>query len=268
MSQRRQDTRRTQQERRRDAKHQARATQRRSPAAVADKPKSAAPPPSAGFWTARNKWIAFGGAAAVVVALVAWWVISSVRAPLPGEKFPTAGNSHLSSIDDPHESEPYTSNPATSGPHLAPLPKAGIYVQPKRNEELGHFMEHGGVWVLYNCPDGCPEDVEQLTKIVNDANNRNRPVALAPFPTMDTKFAVVAWQYLLTLDELNTKEINNFIDRHQCRYNPEGGPYCSGVRGSVASNSQNRSMAPASATPFSVFGNQTPAPSTAPSSSP
>lgn len=267
MSQRRQDARRAQQERRREARHEVRTTQRRPPSAVADKPRAAAPPPSRGFWTGRNRWIAIGVVVAVVALALGWWVYSAVSAPLPGEKFPTAGNSHLNSIDEPHE--PYTSNPATSGPHLAPIPKPGVYTQPKRDEDLGHFMEHGGLWVLYNCPDGCPADVERLQELVNKAIDNGRPVALAPFPTMPARFAVVAWQYLLTQDELDSKQITNFIDRHQCRYNPEGGPYCSGVRGEVAPNSQNRDMAPATTvTPFSVFGSATPAPSPAPSSTP
>jgi len=266
MSQRRQDARRAKQERRREAKHEHRTTIRPAPASTIDRPKTVAPPAKTGFWTRRNIWLIGGGIAAVVILLLGWWIVSSVRAELPGEKFPSAGNAHLGSIDEPHVA--YTSNPPTSGPHLPTIPKPGIYTQAKRGEDLGHFMEHGGIWVLYNCPDGCDEDVKQLQDIVNNAIDGGRPVALAPFPSMDNRLAVTAWQYLLTLDSLDTKQINNFIDRHQCRYNPEGGPYCSGVRGKVDSATTNATPAAISPTPFSVFGSATPVPSGAVSPSP
>jgi hypothetical protein len=255
MSQRRQDARRAQQERRRQARHDTRATQKRpAPAPVAPRP-SAAPPPRKTFWTTRNKWIIFGGIAGVIVIALAAWIIASVRAPLPGQKFESLGNDHLADINSPHE--PYNSDPPTSGPHLPPIPRPGIYTQPKRAEELGHFMEHGGVWLLYNCPDGCEEDVQRLTEITNQAIDRNRPVALAPYPSMESRFAATAWQYLLTLDAVDRGELDNFINRHACRYNPEGGPYCSGVRGTVKEGS-NQNPATATITPTSVFGTQTP----------
>ena len=138
------------------------------------------------------------------------------------------------------------------------MPRPGIYTQPKIPEDLGHFMEHGGAWVLYNCPDGCEGDVETLRRITEEAIDDGRPVALAPFPSMDAKFAAVAWQYLLKMDELDPGKISNFVARHACRYNPEGGPYCSGVRGKVE-DAGDRPMEVITSTPFSVFGTPTPA---------
>jgi hypothetical protein len=142
----------------------------------------------------------------------------------------------------------------------------GIYTQDKRPEEFGHFMEHGGVWILYNCPDNsCPEDVQQLTEVTNRAIDRGRPVALAPYSRMDSKFALIAWQYLLTLDELDRAQIDDFVSRHACRYNPEGGPYCSGVRGEVAEGTnRDPTQQAGSPTPFSVFNTPGPAATPAP----
>lgn len=262
MSQRRQDARRAKQERRRQERHEARAVQRTAPA-TATRPAGATAPPSAPstFWTNRNKLIIFGGIAGIIVIALAWWIISSVRAPLPGEGFDSMGNAHLASPDQPHP--PYNSNPPTSGWHLPPIPRPGIYTQPKVPEDLGHFMEHGGVWVLYNCPDGCESDVQQLTNIVNDAIDENRPTALAPFPSMESRFAVIAWQRLLTMDAIDQGELTNFISRLSCRYNPEGGPYCSGVRGESKRSPEGDDPAVAvTPTPFSVF--ESPAPTATP----
>ena len=253
MCQRRQEARREKQERRREARHQARATTRR--VSVAERPQQVAAPTRAPFWTTRNRWIVIGGVAGLITLVLAFWIIRSVRAPLPGEKFESQGNAHL--VDATQIHEPYNSNPPTSGPHLPPVPRPGIYTQPKIPEDLGHFMEHGGVWVLYNCPNGCEEDVEALRRITDGAINDGRPVALAPFPSMDSKVAVVAWQYLLKLDNVDRGKINEFIGRHACRYNPEGGPYCSGVRGKVE-DAPDQSLPIITTTPFSVFGTATP----------
>jgi hypothetical protein len=126
-------------------------------------------------------------------------------------------------------------------------------------------MEHGGVWVLYNCPEGCEQDVNTLQDLTNDAIDGGRPAAMAPFPSMDAKFAVVAWQYLLKQDELDRGALDEFVSRHACRYNPEGGPYCSGVRGEVKDDSGSRPMElPVTQVPFSVFGSPTPLPTGTP----
>ena len=150
MSQRRQEARRAKQERRREQRHQARSAVRRTAPVLTARPAATAVavPPRTPFWTARNKWIVVGGIAGVLVLVAAIYIFRSVTAPLPGEHFETQGNAHLADITQPHE--PYNSNPPTSGPHLPPVPRPGIYTQPKQPEELGHIMEHCGVWVLYN----------------------------------------------------------------------------------------------------------------------
>lgn len=260
MSQRRQDARRAKQDRRRQERHDARTTQRKSAPAPAQPLAAAAPPAKQGFWTTRNKWIVFGGLGGIVVILIAWWIIGTIRAPLPGEKFESQGNDHLASADEAHPA--YNSNPPTSGWHLPPIPRPGIYTQPKVPEDLGHFMEHGGVWVLYNCSDGCQEDVSHLEDIVNRAIDGGDPTALAPYPSMDSKFAVVAWQYLLTLDALDTGKVEEFVSRHACRYNPEGPGYCPVKRGEIKTtqgNDRQMTTQTPAATPTSVFGSPTPA---------
>jgi len=146
------------------------------------------------------------------------------------QSFPSQGNDHLADASDPHPA--YNSNPPTSGWHLAALPRPGVYTQARRPEELPHFMEHGGVWLLYNCPNGCQADVQALTAITNGAIDKGRPVALAPFPGMSARFALVAWQRLFTLDGIDRARVEDFIGHYACDYNPEGGPYCSVLRGS------------------------------------
>jgi hypothetical protein len=259
MSQRRQDARRAKQERRRQERHDSRAAQRKPATAAAQPVASGTSAAKPGFWTTRNKLIIFGGAGGIIVILLAWWIISTIRAPLPGVEFESQGNDHLASAEEAHP--PYNSNPPTSGWHLPPIPRPGIYTQPKVAEDLGHFMEHGGVWVLYNCPDGCEEDVSRLQGIVNSAIDDGDPTALAPYPSMESRFAVVSWQYLLTLDELDTGQVEEFVSRHACRYNPEGPGYCPVARGEIKTTqgSERDTFTTVTPTATSVFGSPSPA---------
>ena len=82
------------------------------------------------------------------------------------------------------------------------------------------------LWVLYDCPDGCPADVQSLAEVVAGTNEAGRPVALAPYPGMETRFALVAWRYLLRLNTVERSTIDAFIAAHACRFNPAGGPFC------------------------------------------
>lgn len=149
---------------------------------------------------------------------------------LPGVGYPSNGNAHV----QPGEAHgAYFSNPPTSGWHFAELPQPGIYTTPLTPEDVPHFLEHGGVWVLYNCPTACPDLVNQLIPIVNRATQARKPVALAPYPSMSARIAVVAWQRLLTLDAVDEAKIQEFIDKLVCRYNPEGPGYCPNTAGTL-----------------------------------
>jgi hypothetical protein len=237
MSQRRQDARRAQQERRRQERRNARVEARRT--ALSQAPPGTRPRVAVPVRPARNRriWWIVGSSlvAALIIAGIVFLVIQQ-RQPLPGTKYPTNGNQHVT-LGEPHGA--YFSNPPTSGWHLDPIPNPGIYSQPKKPEELGHFMEHGGVWVLYTCPDGCPDLVQQLTDVVNSETARNKPVALAPYPPPgyplpDHKISLISWQWLEGLDSFDKNKIETFIERHNCQYNPEGPGWCGQVKGKLA----------------------------------
>lgn len=142
---------------------------------------------------------------------------------LPGVSIASNGNDHVT----PGQSHGnYFSNPPTSGWHFAEVPSPGIYTTQLSAEDVPSFLENGGVWVLYNCPDACPELVNQLVPLVNGATQRGKPVALAPYTLMDKRIAVAAWQRLLTLDAPDDARVTAFIDAFSCKYNAEGGRLC------------------------------------------
>lgn len=243
MSQRRQDARRAEQERRRQDRRNARIQQRRQGRPAAAAPAGAAPSRRVGGSATavkpvrgrRTLWLAAsvaGGVAAI--ALIAFLILQQ-RQPLPGERFESNGNVHVT----PGEAHgAYFSNPPTSGWHYAEVPKAGEpYSQAAAPEALPHYMEHGGVWVTYTCPDGCDDLVQELRALViRQTDDKDNPVALTAYPATgrtppEHRINVLAWQYKLGMDELDRGKINNFIERHACRYNPEGPGFCVAVKG-------------------------------------
>lgn len=273
MSQRRQEARKAKQERRRQERRDARVEQRRartSPAGLTASPAKTAVPVRRRRNT-RLLWIVAGVAAgALVLALVGYLIWSRFK-PLPGEKFTSNGNAHARA-GQPHGA--YFTNPPTSGWHYDDIPRPGVYTSPRHPEELGHFMEHGGVWVLYTCPEGCDDLAQQLADIVNEQIDRNNPAAVAPYPPPgyprpEHTINVVAWRYKLSLDEFRRDTIEEFVERHACRYNPEGGPYCTGVRGASTeekdAGEDGFNLVPATPAPS---GSPPPAPTPAPATPP
>jgi hypothetical protein len=127
-----------------------------------------------------------------------------------GERMPDQGTRH---IDEGQEHPPYNSVPATSGWHypspLAPVPP-GVYGTSIPDEQLLHNLEHGGVGVHYNCPDGCDELKELLSSIVRGVNE----IVMSPFPRLDTRIALTAWTYIDKFDEFDEDRVRTFIGDH------------------------------------------------------
>jgi len=96
----------------------------------------------------------------------------------------------------------YCSNPPSSGDHYPVWAAFQEYSMAVDWPYLVHSMEHGAVVLLYKCdPPGCPEIVEQLRNVRDNAaidpmciphGGRNR-IIIAPSPTIPTKVAAAAW---------------------------------------------------------------------------
>ena len=128
----------------------------------------------------------------------------------------------------------YSVIPPTSGPHWigpdawtlsngeevdAPA-DWGIYDVPLPNEVLIHNLEHGGIGLHYNCPEGCDAIVEALEDFVPRSRAQ---FILAPYPNMEPTIAITAWRHHLHLEEIDEEQILDFIDAYQDRA-PESVP--------------------------------------------
>jgi hypothetical protein len=152
-------------------------------------------------------WLLGGGFA--LVLLVAGLFYLAFR-PQPGDEVPSLGNQHI----EPPQRATYNSTPPTSGPHYESIAPWGVHDTPIPNELQVHNLEDGGVMVQYNCPDGCPDLVQQLTGVVG---RFSREVILAPYPDMEARIALTAWDRIDTMDEFDEKRILKFIRAYRGR---------------------------------------------------
>lgn len=147
-----------------------------------------------------------------LIGLLLWAILT----PPPGEYVPSQGNAHI--IEEQMGQFTYNTSPPTSGPHLGALARWGVHDEPIPNELQVHNLEDGGVMVQYNCPDACPELVAQLEEIVEPYHEG---VILAPYPDMEERITLTAWQRIDQLEEFDEERIVRFIrayrgdDHHQ-----------------------------------------------------
>ncbi len=102
----------------------------------------------------------------------------------------------------------YLVYPPPGGPHNACWWEWGVSADEVPEERWIHNMEHGGVVFLYNCPEGCDEEVNQ---IITEFGDRER-VIISPYSHMEWRFAVVAWEYRTLMNCLDIDALKRFYE--------------------------------------------------------
>lgn len=125
----------------------------------------------------------------------------------PGQQVKILGFDHIE-VGQAHP--PYNSSPPTSGWHYeAPAPW-GVSETPIVDEVQIHNLEHGGIMLQYNCPEACPELVQQLT----DAASGYKHTVVAPYPNMDARIALTAWGWIDKFNDFDQDRVLSFIKGH------------------------------------------------------
>lgn len=164
----------------------------------------------------RNRLLLLGGvalAALVVVGLLGYAAFAEITKERPGQVISDLGNAHIGDVDTPHA--PYNSVPPTSGPHMGIIARRGVHSTQIPNEIQTHNLEDAFVIVHYDCPQGCPELVEQLTGIVQPYLDRNKRVILEPYSGMSHRIALTAWTRLDGFDEFDAERVRKFVDAYE-----------------------------------------------------
>ncbi len=187
----------------------------------------------------RRRILIAGGAliaAMLIAALLVGPGLTPQRSGSDGQPLGLNTGGHiLIDVDDGREEiepgashAPYSVVPATSGTHWFTLPQFGegsavpygsparwgIYEEFLPDEVLIQNLEYGGVGFHYDCPDGCPEDVQALLDLI-PANPAQ--YIMSPYPGMPSKFAITAWRHHLYLEKFDEEAILKFIDEYQDR---------------------------------------------------
>ncbi|MFP5344721.1 MAG: DUF3105 domain-containing protein, partial [Gammaproteobacteria bacterium] len=147
--------------------------------------------------------------------------VQKAKSAGPGLAVASLGTAHVDTPLDEHP--PYNSNPPTSGHHTRYTAEPGVHKLPIPPEVQVSNLINGAVLVQYHCPQGCAELVQQLEALVDKYGQ----VIVAPYPLMDSKIALTAWQRIETLKEFDEKRIAAFIKAYSGKrhpHNPEDLP--------------------------------------------
>ncbi len=106
----------------------------------------------------------------------------------------------------------YADTPPMGGDHNACWTTWTAHTTEVPEENWVHNLEHGGVVFLYNCPDGCEEEVTALTAFVADLPTGRG--LLTPYAAMASEFAAVAWEHRLLTRCLDLDAFQTFFDEH------------------------------------------------------
>ncbi len=86
----------------------------------------------------------------------------------------------------------------------------GVHPTPLAPERLIHNLEHGGIALLYHCPDGCPEELAWLESFV-----KQQPLTLlTEYASMTARFAAVAWGARFQSSCFDPQSMVQFYERH------------------------------------------------------
>lgn len=149
-----------------------------------------------------------------------------------GEQVQTEQANHIPPGSKAH----YLSDPPTSGQHHsvrgeAPLPW-GFYARQYPPEDWVHNLEHGGVVILYQCPQPQPTGGAQLVETDLSCPDNQSPVqnflssappdsvfhevkiVATPYPVPGHRFAIVAWGWRLFMDSWDSGLAERFYEAH------------------------------------------------------
>lgn len=105
----------------------------------------------------------------------------------------------------------YADSPPAGGDHDRCWASWGVYDEPLPARNWVHNLEHGGIVVLYDCPDGCEAERAELAAWVESLGNG---AILTPAQDLPRRFAVIAWEHRLLTDCL---DLDAFADFHARR---------------------------------------------------
>jgi hypothetical protein len=101
-------------------------------------------------------------------------------------------------------------NPPNAGPHCATTLACRSYASEQPRCSWLHNLEHGHAVFLYNCPEGCADEVaklEEAARSVAAGTNGVRRAVVAPDPQLPSRVAALLWRRTYAADSADPQAI-------------------------------------------------------------
>ncbi|MCY1022962.1 DUF3105 domain-containing protein [Pyxidicoccus sp. MSG2] len=122
-------------------------------------------------------------------------------------------------------------NPPRSGFHCGSVARCGVYTESISRCLYIHNLEHGHAVFLYNCPEGCPDEVAKLEAAaasVAAGSNGVRRALVAQDPLLPNRVAALLWRRAYVTDTADPEALRCLLE-HQDVDAPEPGLACPGL---------------------------------------
>jgi hypothetical protein len=154
------------------------------------------------------------GAGAILLLGVLAWVAAGGFYNLNERIVPDEGRGHVA----PGTALSFRTNPPASGTHYSTTTTWAVHKEPVETGYWVHNLEHGGIVLLYKCPDNnCPDTVSQIESLHGQmprSKYNTIKLAAVPFNEMTPNFMVSAWNAQLDLDTLDQEKITAFYNKY------------------------------------------------------
>lgn len=168
----------------------------------------------------QRKRLTWGGLILLALAIVVAASLFLFKPPtasgvsLPEQQYPSEGRDHV----PPGTVVNYKSRPPSSGNHYDTPAGYQFYPRPVDTGNWIHTLEHGGVVLLWRpdlCDQACVTQLQQVYSAVpTDGKFNLKKMTATSYQDMDHKIAVVAWQWVMNLDDVNQDQIIAFYREH------------------------------------------------------
>ncbi|MAQ15749.1 MAG: hypothetical protein CMN30_13265 [Sandaracinus sp.] len=117
----------------------------------------------------------------------------------------------------------YASLPPASGPHFSVWADFATYGDEVPWGYLVHSLEHGAIFLGYDCPEGCPEVLDAFAAVIeahgDDPLCATHPSAdarfiVAPVSGLDAPVVALAWEYAYTATCVDDASLSAFVEDH------------------------------------------------------
>lgn len=167
--------------------------------------------------TAKLRRLAMWGIPALILAIALGYVLlTAVKGSIAeqvGREMPKEAAQHVPEGTDIQ----HRTTPPSSGAHYGSSRPWGFYEEEVPSGYWVHNLEHGGIALLYNCPQGCQELVDQIKELPRTfpvSKFGNVKLIVTPYSKMESRLAIAAWGWVDEMEDFDRDRLEKFYITH------------------------------------------------------